>query len=66
MNLIKWSNSKIKKMGFWDIQFVKISSFAFILMIAKFWKSILILDWYWYALIMLLAAIKPLYTVFKK
>jgi hypothetical protein len=66
MSLIKWTNAKIKKMNFWDIQFIKLSVAGFILMIAKIWEPLLSLDWYWYALIFILAAIKPLNTFLKK
>lgn len=55
-----WVNPKIKKMSWIDIQFVKLASMAFILMIARLWPPIASLDWYWYGLIMILAAIVPL------
>ena len=36
------------------------------LFVAKIWEPILHLDWYWYLLIVLLAAIKPFVTFFKQ
>ncbi len=66
MSLIKWANHKIKKLGFWDIQFIKIAVAGFILMIAKFWEPLVSLNWYWYALIFVLAILKPYHTIFKK
>jgi len=39
---------------------------AFGLMIAKLWSPILYLDWYWYLIIALLAAIKPIMTFWKQ
>lgn len=61
-----WANSKIKKMNWVDIKLVKWSVFFFALLIAKLWSPLLSLDWYWYALIAILAAIKPTYKMLKK
>ena len=49
-----------------DIRLMGLMGFAFGLMIAKLWKQILYLDWYWYLIIALLASIKPLTTFFKQ
>ena len=43
-----------------DIALTKIAVFAGALFIAKIWDPILSLDWYWYILVCILAAIKPL------
>ncbi|MBM3228383.1 hypothetical protein FJZ20_00650 [Candidatus Pacearchaeota archaeon] len=59
MNFKTWANSRVKKMNWVDMQFVKISVIGFTLMIAKLWNPLLGLNWYWYALIFVLAAIKP-------
>jgi len=48
-----------------DILLIKLGVFAFTLMIAKLWKPILSLDWYWYLIISLVAVIKPLKTFFQ-
>jgi len=58
--------SKIQNMRWFDISFIKLSSAAFILMIAKLWSDILVLDWYWYAVIGIIAAIRPLTMMFKE
>lgn len=60
MGLGTYAKSKIKKMGLMDIQMIKLSSAAFVLMITKLWKPLLSLDRYWYALIFVLAAIIPM------
>ena len=60
MSIITFWNKKIKKMDWSDIGLIKLSTAAFILMIAKLWTPLLSLDWYWYAIIGILAAIKPL------
>jgi hypothetical protein len=62
---LKWVNSKIKKMTWLDIGFVKLAVAGFILFIAKIWTPILSLQWYWYLVVMALALIRPLYKIFK-
>ena len=59
-------DAKIKKCGWFDISLVKLSTFAFALLVAKLWQPILSLEWYWYAAIFVLAAIKPLAKVLGK
>lgn len=65
-SLTTWANSRIKKLNFADIQFIKIGVAAFVLMVAKLWEPLLSLDWYWYLIIAILAAIKPASKIFKK
>jgi hypothetical protein len=59
-------NKKIKKMNWLDYKLVKWSVFAFTLLIAKLWPTILGLDWYWYALAGIIFAAWPVYKVFVK
>ncbi len=66
MTLGTLADSKIKKLNWLDIQFIKLSVAGCILMIAKLWEPLLSLDWYWYAIIFVLAAIKPVYKVLGK
>lgn len=66
MNLIAWANPKIKRLSFWDIQLIKLSVAGFILMLVKFWEPLISLNWYWYALIFIVAAIKPWLSVLQK
>jgi hypothetical protein len=40
--------------------------FAFALMLAKLWPPLLSLEWYWYGLVFVAAAIKPMYVYFSK
>lgn len=60
------ADSKIRKLNWVDIQFIKLSVAGCILMIAKLWEPLLSLDWYWYAIIFVLAAIKPAYKALGK
>lgn len=66
MHFKTWVNSKIRKYSLVDFGLVKLSIAAFILMIAKLWAPLLSLDWYWYAVIFVLAVISPLSKIFRK
>ena len=64
MSLIKFWNKKIKTLDWKDVGLIKLSTAAFILMIAKLWEPILSLNWYWYAILFAIAAIKPFYKCY--
>lgn len=64
MGFNQWLNKKARSLHWTDISFVKIAVAAFILMVAKLWSPILSLDWYWYGIIFVVAAIKPMCKVF--
>ncbi len=66
MSITSWADSQIKKFNWTDIQFIKIAVFGFTLLIAKLWNPLLSLDWYWYALIFVLAMMKLLFKIFRK
>ena len=66
MSLMGWMDSKIKTMRWYDISLVKLTTAAAILMIAKLWSPLLALEWYWYGLIFVAAAIGPMIKIFKK
>lgn len=63
MNFLK--RSEAFQMGMLDIALLKIAVFAATLLLAKLWASVLSLDWYWYLIIWILAALKPLYSFIK-
>ena len=48
-----------------DLRLNGLAGFALALAVAKLWEPVLALDWHWYALIAVLAAIKPLITFFR-
>ena len=48
-----------------DLRLNGLVGFAFALAVAKLWEPVLALDWHWYALIAVVAAIKPLVTCFR-
>lgn len=66
MSIFDWCNSKIPHLKWFDISLIKLSTAAFILMVAKLWAPLLSLAWHWYLIIALLAAIKPVMIMFKK
>ncbi|MDI6840615.1 MAG: hypothetical protein QMD71_07200 [bacterium] len=66
MSFRTWADSKIKRCNWIDVQFIKLSVVSCILMIAKLWKPLLSLDWYWYAIISVLSAIKPVHKALRK
>ena len=66
MGIFDWAEKGIKKMRWYDISLTKIAVAAFILMVAKLWEPILALDWYWYGIIFVLAAISPMMKMFEK
>jgi len=55
----------LEKITWVDVSLIKISAAAFALMIAKLWEPLLSLHWFWYAIIFVVAAIKPTYDAFK-
>jgi hypothetical protein len=66
MSFKTWADSKVKKLGWVDLKLIQLSVAGFILMIAKLWEPLLSLDWYWYAVVAVLAAVKPAYEALKK
>ena len=66
MSFLNWADSRAKKMGWLDMSMVKIAVFAFALTAAKLWTPLLGLDWYWYAVICILASLKPLAAIWGK
>ena len=66
MGYTDWANKKVKKMEWYDLSLTKLSTAAVILMIAKLWEPILALEWYWYGIIFVLAAIVPCTKLFGK
>ena len=66
MGFIEWMNKRTKKMDVWDIGLTKWAVFFFALMFVKFWPALTALDWYWYAFVFVLAALRPFLKFFGK
>ena len=59
----KQMNMRTKKMDWIDIGCIKFGSMAFALTVAKLWEPLLSQDWKVYALIFVVAAIRPVYRM---
>jgi hypothetical protein len=62
----QWANDMIKKLTCFDYALIKIGVFAFTLMLAKLWPSVLCLNWYWYGLVYVLIAVYFIVKIFGK
>jgi hypothetical protein len=49
MNILNWTNAKIRKMTWVQVAVIELCVAAFALLIAKLWPGVLGLQWYWYA-----------------
>jgi hypothetical protein len=66
MGIFEWANKRIKNFKWYDMSLTKLSVVAVTLMIVRLWSPLASLDWYWYAILFVLFAIKPIYVLFKK
>ena len=60
---LKWADAKMKNMDALDVGMVKVSVFFLALLAAKLYSPLLSLDWWAYALVFVLAAIRPMMRV---
>ncbi len=60
----KWLDKNVKKLKGSDVPLFKVSVAAFALMVAKLWAPLLGLEWYWYAVIGVVASIIPMKRLF--
>ncbi len=63
MRLTDWMNSKIKKFGWKDIACIELASISFGLMLASILPSLISVSPWWYLLIWIVLALKPLSKV---
>jgi len=63
---LKWADAKVKRMDALDMGMVKVSVFFLALLAAKLYSPLLSLDWWVYALVFVLAAIRPMMHVIGK
>ena len=66
MGLVNFWKEKAKKIGYVEISLIKLSSMAFGLMLAAWIPALTRVNGGWYLLIFILAAIEPVFKVFKK
>ena len=65
MGFFRWMDRNVKKLDTVDIQFIKLSVAGFVLFLAKVFPPILGLHWYWYLIISVVAAIRPIYRALR-
>ena len=61
-----WKEEVWKKLSFTDYILIKLSCIAFGVMLAALIPKLIEIDVWWIIAVVILLAIKPLYTVFKK
>ena len=66
MEIIESLNQRVKKLGFFNIQLVKISNWFFALIVLKLIPEILTIDTKWFVVLLVLFALKPFYVVWLK
>jgi len=66
MKCFEWANKKIKDFKWYDMSLTKLSVVAITLMVVRFWPPLASLAWYWYLILFVLFAIKPVCVLFKK
>ncbi len=57
MNIFQRVNHSIQRYRWYDISLIKLSTAAFVLMVAKLWPPVLALDWHWYLAISIVIAL---------
>jgi len=62
----KWQENVVKRLTCCDIKMIKLSTAAFVLMIAVLWPPLASLEWYWYLIIAAVAGAVPTRKLFKK
>lgn len=60
MSLFQTINDSIQRYRWYDISLIKLSTAAFVLMVAKLWPPLLALDWHWYLAISIVVALPVL------
>jgi hypothetical protein len=67
MGLFTWMDSRVSKFRWFDISLLKGAVVAFTLMMARFFpEELLLLEWHWYFIVMILFGLRPWYIVFFK
>ena len=64
--LTKFWAKAVKRLDWKDIALIKISVAAFVLGAAKLWAPLLSLELYWYVIIFVVAAIRPVHRAYFK
>jgi len=66
MSFINWANSIVKKFTIIDVFLIELSSLAFGILLVALIPSLMEINIWWIITVIILLAIKPLYTSLKK
>ncbi len=66
MEFIRSLNQRVKKLGFFNIQLVKISSWFFAIIVVKYHPEILNVKIIWFVVLLVLFSIIPFYVAWIK
>lgn len=64
MKVVNWIEQRMQTLKWYDISLTKLSTFFFVLMLAKLWQPILSMNWQTYLVLALVFAIRPLYQFY--
>ncbi len=66
MKMIKNFNKRIRFFTFWDIKLIKLCTVLITIILIKLIPEITSLSYWWYIVVLVLAAIRPIYLTFFK
>ncbi len=66
MALIRWMNERIKLFTIFDVKLVQLAAICFALIIVKLFPQIMELNVWWFILLAIFSAIRPIYVMFLK
>ena len=66
MEFIEAMNQRVKKIGFFDLQLVKLGNMFFALIIVKLIPEIMNVNIGWFVVLLILCAIRPFYVAWIK
>ncbi|NQV17996.1 MAG: hypothetical protein HQ534_05575 [Armatimonadetes bacterium] len=64
--MIKFFNKRIRFFTIWDIKLAQLCAMLVIIILIKLIPAITSLSYWWYIILLILAAIRPLYIMFFK
>ena len=66
MGMIKFFNKKIRFFTIWDIKLIQLYAMLVIIILIKLIPAITSLDYWWYIILLILTAVRPIYLMFLK
>ncbi|MCK4312118.1 MAG: hypothetical protein KAW88_05225 [Candidatus Cloacimonetes bacterium] len=66
MGLIGYFNKRVKLFTIWDIKLCQLTAMMVMIILIKFIPQIISLNIWWYVILLILAAIRPMHVMFFK